>query len=56
MDLVIIVVKTNRIGKNAKRIKVNNQPLKKAKNKPETHIAKAIKIVPIFSPKAFYID
>lgn len=42
-------------GKAAKTANENDQPLTKAMINPENVIAKAMNIIPIFSPNAFYI-
>ena len=40
----------NKIGKANIKIKANHHPLKKAKQRPATHIDKDLRVVPIFSP------
>jgi hypothetical protein len=55
MIFVMSAVVTERKGKDAKITKEKLQPFEKAKAKPAMVMEKARMIVPIFSPRAFYI-
>ena len=55
MATLIREVPRKRRGKANNRIRDIHQPLMKANDKPETHIAIARRIWPIFSPRALTI-
>lgn len=46
----------NITGKANNKIRENHHPIKNAKKRPEIAIENANKIVPIFSPKALWMD
>ena len=56
MATVIMWDMRKTTGKNASRIRDMSHHLKKAKNRPETHMARDSYIEPIFSPRALVMD